>query len=262
MANIQFLRGTEAKNNTYVGPEGSITVDITNWRIRLHDGLTAGGFALARLDDIAVTSVAGKTGAVVLNKSDVGLSNVDNTSDLNKPVSTATQNALNLKLNSNDASVTNAREWTAATVSQAEAEAGTDTTRRAFTAQRVRQSIAAYTLPFSTTDRTKLDGIAAGAQANVPTNLSLGTRTATAVPVNSSTGTSVSLPVATTSLAGLMSSADKTKLDGIVAYTSTNFNNDFALKSTTNLAEGINLYFTNARAKSAVETLGLDFGTL
>lgn len=30
-------------------------------------------------------------------KSDVGLSNVDNTSDANKPVSTATQNALNLK---------------------------------------------------------------------------------------------------------------------------------------------------------------------
>lgn len=36
-----------------------------------------------------VQSVAGKTGAVVLAKSDVGLSNVDNTSDMNKPVSTA-----------------------------------------------------------------------------------------------------------------------------------------------------------------------------
>lgn len=36
-----------------------------------------------------VQSVAGKVGAVLLNKSDVGLSNVDNTSDLNKPVSTA-----------------------------------------------------------------------------------------------------------------------------------------------------------------------------
>ena len=36
-----------------------------------------------------VTSVAGRQGAVVLNKSDVGLGNVDNTSDANKPVSTA-----------------------------------------------------------------------------------------------------------------------------------------------------------------------------
>lgn len=32
---------------------------------------------------------------IVLNKTDIGLSNVDNTSDLNKPISTATQSALN-----------------------------------------------------------------------------------------------------------------------------------------------------------------------
>lgn len=44
-----------------------------------------------------VTSVASKTGAVTLSKSDVGLSNVDNTSDLSKPISTATQSALDLK---------------------------------------------------------------------------------------------------------------------------------------------------------------------
>ena len=44
-----------------------------------------------------VTSVAGKTGAVTLAASDVGLSNVDNTSDANKPISNATQAALNDK---------------------------------------------------------------------------------------------------------------------------------------------------------------------
>ncbi len=44
-----------------------------------------------------VTSVAGKAGAVVLAKADVGLSNVDNTSDANKPISTATQTALGNK---------------------------------------------------------------------------------------------------------------------------------------------------------------------
>lgn len=47
-----------------------------------------------------VTSVAGKTGAVTLTKSDVGLGNVDNTSDANKPVSTATQTALDGKVGS------------------------------------------------------------------------------------------------------------------------------------------------------------------
>ena len=44
-----------------------------------------------------VDSVAGKTGVVTLVKGDVGLGNVDNTSDTNKPVSTAGQTALNLK---------------------------------------------------------------------------------------------------------------------------------------------------------------------
>lgn len=44
-----------------------------------------------------VTSVASKTGAVSLVKADVGLSNVDNTSDLSKPISTLTQTALDDK---------------------------------------------------------------------------------------------------------------------------------------------------------------------
>ena len=44
-----------------------------------------------------VTKVAGKTGAVTLAKGDVGLGNVDNTSDVNKPISNATQAVLNGK---------------------------------------------------------------------------------------------------------------------------------------------------------------------
>ena len=44
-----------------------------------------------------VQSVANKTGVVTLVKGDVGLGNVDNTTDLAKPVSTATVNALALK---------------------------------------------------------------------------------------------------------------------------------------------------------------------
>lgn len=67
----------------------------------------------------------------------------------------------------------------------------------------------------SAADKTKLDGIAAGAQVNVATDLTLGTITATTIPINSSTGTDVTLPAATTSLAGLQSAADKTKLDGV-----------------------------------------------
>jgi len=49
-------------------------------------------------DSNIITTVAGKTGDVVLVKGDVGLGNVDNTADLNKPVSTATSNALSAKV--------------------------------------------------------------------------------------------------------------------------------------------------------------------
>ena len=55
------------------------------------DGIEAG----AQVN--TVTSVSGKIGAVTLDKTDVGLSNVDNTSDANKPISTATQAALDTK---------------------------------------------------------------------------------------------------------------------------------------------------------------------
>ena len=50
----------------------------------------------------AVQSVNGKIGIVELTKKDVGLSNVDNTSDIDKPISKATQDALDLKVNTMD----------------------------------------------------------------------------------------------------------------------------------------------------------------
>lgn len=52
---------------------------------------------LLRTPTDAVLSVAGKTGAVTLTAADVDLGNVDNTSDANKPVSTAQRAALDLK---------------------------------------------------------------------------------------------------------------------------------------------------------------------
>ena len=53
-----------------------------------------------KLNTVApVTSVASRTGVVVLTKSDVNLGNVDNTSDANKPVSAAQQTAINTAAN-------------------------------------------------------------------------------------------------------------------------------------------------------------------
>ena len=52
-----------------------------------------------------VQTVNGYTGSVNLSKSDIGLNDVDNTSDANKPVSTATQAALDLKIDANKVGV-------------------------------------------------------------------------------------------------------------------------------------------------------------
>lgn len=48
----------------------------------------------------SVQSVNGLTGVITITKTDIGLGNVDNTSDVNKPVSTAVQTALDSKLGS------------------------------------------------------------------------------------------------------------------------------------------------------------------
>lgn len=61
-------------------------------------GITLASNVQGEKADSSVQSVNGKTGnSVTLVKGDVGLGNVDNTSDSNKPISTATQTALNLK---------------------------------------------------------------------------------------------------------------------------------------------------------------------
>ena len=74
----------------------------------------------------------------------------------------------------------------------------------------------ADTNAFTDADHTKLDGIEAGAQVNVGSNIGL-TRTDVAVYINSSTGTGKWLTAATDTASGVMTAADRTKLDGIEA---------------------------------------------
>jgi len=73
------------------GTWNSVDYQIGDWVI-------SNGATWDKVDNTdSVSSVAGRTGAITLTKADVGLANVDNTSDLNKPISTATQTALNNK---------------------------------------------------------------------------------------------------------------------------------------------------------------------
>ena len=45
---VQFRRGTTAQTATFTGATAELTVDTTKNTIVVHDGSTAGGFALAR----------------------------------------------------------------------------------------------------------------------------------------------------------------------------------------------------------------------
>ena len=75
------------------GTQFSLNLAVGDWVI-------SNGSVYGKVDNNnSVTSVAGRTGAVVVTKADVLLGNVENTTDLNKVVSTATQTALNLKAN-------------------------------------------------------------------------------------------------------------------------------------------------------------------
>ncbi|PFG55752.1 tail-collar fiber protein [Vibrio sp. ES.051] len=97
------------------------------------------------------------------------------------------------------------------------------------------------TLPAATTskagvmtagDKSKLNGIQAGAQVNVATNLGA-TGNANTQTVTSSTGSNATLPAATTSKAGVMTASDKSKLNGI-AVGATKNQSDAHLKNRAN----------------------------
>ena len=67
---------------------------------------------------------------------------------------------------------------------------------------------------YTDAEKTKLSGIAAGADVNVATDLTT-SRNGSSVSISSSTGTDVTIFPATGSLAGVFTSAEKTKLDGV-----------------------------------------------
>ena len=63
---IRFLRGTTAQNDSYTGPSGSLSIDLENDNIRLHDGSTAGGVVIGAVDASGtITSINGTSPIVV-----------------------------------------------------------------------------------------------------------------------------------------------------------------------------------------------------
>ena len=90
--NTPTIPAASSSNKGYyykVSTAGTTTVDgVSEWAVG--DWITSNGTTWDKTDNTeTVSSVAGRTGAIVLTKADVGLSNVDNTSDATKSVLSA-----------------------------------------------------------------------------------------------------------------------------------------------------------------------------
>lgn len=95
---LQLRRGTTAQHTVFTGAAGEVTIDTDKDALVVHDGVQAGGFPAAR-ESVVTAHTENISNPHSVTKVQVGLGNVDNTSDANKPVSTATQTALDLKAN-------------------------------------------------------------------------------------------------------------------------------------------------------------------
>lgn len=129
-----------------------------------------------------------------ISKADVGLGNVNNTSDANKPISTATQSALNQKQNTL-VSGTNIKTLNG----QSLLGSGNITIQEGITVA-TSEDIGGIKIGYVENGK------------NYPVELDGGNKAYVNVPW---TDTNTTYNNATTSTAGLMSAADKTKLDGI-----------------------------------------------
>lgn len=158
-----------------------------------------------------------------LSKSAVGLGNVDNTSDANKPISTATQAALNNKVDKVTGKGLSTNDFTAAYKTKLDGiTAGANKYSLPTATEGALGGVRAKSIgtPISFDAKTQ-DTVISGFHSTTaksdrlyPVELFYNGRAFVNVPWTDSNTT---YGVATTSNNGLMSSTDKTKLDGIAA---------------------------------------------
>jgi hypothetical protein len=181
-------------------------------------GATAGSLSWTTIPAAPVTSVAGKTGAITLVKGDVGLGNVENAAISTWAGST----------NITTLGTIAAGTWNGTTISFAKGGTGATTKTAAFDAlsPMTTQGDIVYGGTNGTGTRLAkgtagqvltMNSGATAPQWSTPTTGTVTGVTGTA-PIVSSGGNApaISISAATTSAAGSMSAADKTKLDGLV----------------------------------------------
>ena len=238
--------GTNATNKTYVDStidskiDTALTSDVVGGTgITVNDNTPGSG-------QITVSVTAGSIGATQLASTAVTAGNYGSateipsfTVDADGRLTAASTNTVNTTTNLSTSTATgsvtvNSSTGTNATINEASSSAAG---------------------VMSTAHHDKLDGIAAGAQVNVGTNLSL-SRNTTSVTVASSTGTNTTINEATSSKAGVMTSAMHDKLDGIASGAQVNVGTNlgvsfFSDSATVTSSTGTNVSLTTATSSQA-----------
>jgi len=151
-----------------------------------------------------------------LDKNAVGLGNVDNTSDLNKPISNATQTALNSKANTTHTHVsTDITDFTPASVVAAK----TNLTNTPPSIQNLTDaSSAGISTEFARADHKHAFDVTGVIPGPYGDSITVPNFTVNSQGQITSAG-ETAIPDATTTSSGFMSATDKTKLDGITLDT-------------------------------------------
>lgn len=80
---VQLRRGTSAQNNSFTGASGELSVDTDNYSIRVHDGATAGGYAVAKRDLSNISNVGVFTATSIVVSGNVSIGGTLTYEDVN-----------------------------------------------------------------------------------------------------------------------------------------------------------------------------------
>lgn len=203
----------------------------TDGQVLTKDSLQPGGLAWQSVSVTGgVSSVNTRTGAVTLTASDVGLANVNNTADTDKPVSSAVQTELNKKINTTDKGVANgvATLDSSGKVTSSQlpvtSQVNSDWDATSGAAQILNKPAIPAQLNAAAGANMTITGTYPNltfAAASSATDLSF-TSTATDATIASSTGVDATMTGASATNAGVMVAADKSKLDGVATGATAN----------------------------------------